>query len=179
MSRLFDLLNRLSGTESDPEMEFYRGVFLLNTLSPREFARVREIMHERRYDPDEFIFLKGQPGAAMFIIREGAVQIVADSPDGESEMVIASLEEGEFFGELALLDNSPRSASARSVGRTRLAAIFRGDLEDLLLNEPLISSKIHRQLAIVIGERLRSTNDRLVKAWAEARREPEQMDPVT
>jgi CRP/FNR family transcriptional regulator, cyclic AMP receptor protein len=169
--RFIRFLERLSGKDADPETTFYAGIPLLSSLNAKELARVRRLMFERSYEPDELVFLKGQPGAAMFVIREGEVKVLVPNPEGGADIEIARLQAGDFFGELALLDNSPRSASVRSVERTRLSAIFRGDFEDLLLNDPLISSKINRQLAIVIGNRLKAANAELVRERSQARRD--------
>jgi len=147
------------------ENAFVKQVPLLRTLTNRELVRIEEMMHERSYEPGEYIFHIHQPGAAIFFIKEGDVRVfipadtLGDNDNMEKKDIeIAVLQRGEFFGELALLDNSPRSASVMAKTQTEVMAIFRGDFEELLIKDPVISSKINRQLAIMIGRRLKEAN---------------------
>ena len=73
-------------------------------------------------------------------------------------MQIALLKGGQFLGELALLDNSPRSASARALVPTVCYAFSRAELYRLQKEDPLISVEIYKNLAWVVGERLKAMN---------------------
>lgn len=157
------LIRKIFNRNSISENAFIKRIPLLKTLTNRELYRIQDIMHERSYEPGEFIFHINQPGAAIFFIQQGEVRIFipAESLEGEKEkkdIEIAVLKQGDFFGELALLDSSPRSASVMAKTQTETMAIFRGDFEELLIKDPVISSKINRQLAIMIGHRLKEAN---------------------
>src|SRR5260370_14573039 len=91
---------------------------------------VSDIMFERKYDANESIFEEGQPGAALFLILDGkvAVEIFRET----STTRLAVLEKGAFFGEMALLDDTPRSATARALEQTRTLALYRNDLRWLV-----------------------------------------------
>ncbi len=136
---------------------------IFQDLSRRELRTVSEILYDRTYEAGEDIFLADQPGAAMFIITSGKVTILLDSEAEHQTTTLAELGEGDFFGEIALLDNSPRSATARAITKTTMLAIFRADLDKLILNEPYIAARIMRQLAIVIGMRLKETNKQVAR----------------
>jgi CRP/FNR family cyclic AMP-dependent transcriptional regulator len=129
-------------------------------LSRRELSRVADIIHERNYEVGEYMFHKDQPGAAMFIIKTGLVEIVMPDKEGK-ELTLAVLKKKTFVGELALLDDSPRSAGAKAVEPTEALAFFRTDLNKLLDSDPTIASKILKELALIIGKRLKLTNDQL------------------
>lgn len=133
---------------------------IFKNLTGRELKAVSEILYDRKYEAGESIFLMNQPGAAMFIIKSGRVQICIEG-ENENRAVLAELEEGNFFGEIALLENSPRSASAYALTNTELLAVFRSDLDKLISKEPYIAAKIMKQLAVVIGVRLKETNKML------------------
>lgn len=133
---------------------------LFQHLSKRELLTITDIVHHRTYEDKEYVFKKGQPGAAMFIVASGEVRII-DRDEDCNEVQLAVLGEGTFFGELALLDDSPRSASAVAAEATDIYAFFRNDLLKLLKADPHISSNIYRSLAIIIGDRLRKTNEQL------------------
>ena len=99
----------------------------------------------------------------MFIIKSGEVNIVDPDPDIDSgQNIIATLGENAFFGELALLDDSPRSASAKANTNSEVYAFFRTDLERLLTSSPQIGLQVYRALAMIIGTRLKSTNEQLL-----------------
>lgn len=131
---------------------------IFQDLSRRELRTVSEMLYDRSYESGEDIFLTDQPGAAMFIITSGRVRIMLEGSGDTPDTTLAELGEGDFFGEIALLDSSPRSATARAATKTELLAIFRADLDKLMMNEPFIAARIMKQLAIVIGMRLKETN---------------------
>lgn len=133
---------------------------LFEKLTKRELRNVADIIYERSYETDEFMFEKGQPGAAMFAIKSGSVQVVVPDKKG-NDIVLATLKPGTFVGELALLDDSPRSAAAKAVEKTEALAFFRSDLNKLLDTEPEIASKIFKELSLIIGQRLKATNEQL------------------
>src|SRR6266513_624505 len=117
---------------SSPELDrvqFLKTVPFFDQLSNRQLKRVSDIMFERTYETEELIFEEGQPGAALFLILDGkiAIEIYRET----STMRLAVLERGAFFGEMALLDEMPRSATARAVERTRTLALYRTDLNGL------------------------------------------------
>ena len=131
---------------------------LFKHLSKKEIKKVNLISYERNYKRDEFLFKEGNPGAGMFIIKNGSIAIERKSEKGDI-ILLATLISGDFVGELALLNDSPRSASARCSKNTKVIVFFRQDLFNLIDREPVLGSKILKELAIMIGERLKETNE--------------------
>lgn len=142
-------------------IQFLKTVPFFNELSNWQLKRVSEIVFERTYDVGELIFEEAQPGAALFLIMEGQVSVEIYKEKFTAKLAV--LEKGAFFGEMALLDESPRSASARAVEPTRTLALYRNDLNRLIHTDPETACHIYRALARIVGDRLRSTND-LVQA---------------
>jgi len=126
--------------------------FLLAGLSAGELNIVEGFMHDRRYLAGEVVFDEGEDGQALYIIHSGQVAICHP---GQGDHPIAVLGAGEFFGELALLDDSPRSAQARAMTDAEVAVLFRGDFERLMESHAHISTLIAMQLARYLGQRLR------------------------
>ncbi|HEX9614634.1 MAG TPA: cyclic nucleotide-binding domain-containing protein [Bacteroidota bacterium] len=131
-------------------------------LTFRELKEVSAIIHRREYRAGEPVFYQGDPGLGMYIIQEGSVSIVIAEPDGEQKD-LAVLSEGDFFGELGLLDESPRSAGAVCKTDCLLIGFFRPDLLDLIERKPSLGIKIVIKLAEIVGERLRKTDKELSK----------------
>lgn len=142
-------------------LQFLKTVPFFNELSHRQLRKVSEIVFERNYDVGELIFEEGQPGAALFLITDG--QVAVEIYKEKFTAKLAVLERGAFFGEMALLDESPRSASARATEPTKTLALYRNDLNQLINKDPETACHIYRALARIVGDRLRSTND-LVQA---------------
>jgi CRP/FNR family transcriptional regulator, cyclic AMP receptor protein len=129
-------------------------------LSARELKKTSALIYERSYQAGEYLFEKGQPGTAMFIIKTGQVKVVV--PGHDSEVELATINPEDFLGELALLDDTPRSASAKAAEKTETLAFFREDLSELVETYPSIAVKIMRDLAIIVGQRLKASNEQLM-----------------
>ena len=95
----------------------------------------------------------------MYVIIDGSVKII----DHDTDTVFASLLNDDFFGELALLDEEPRSATAVAEEPSELVGFFRTDLLTLMERDPVLGNKILMNLSRVLGERLRKTNEELAK----------------
>jgi CRP-like cAMP-binding protein len=88
-------------------------------------------LRQRRFRRNEVIFHQGDPGDSLHIVDEGSVKITLPSPEGE-EAIIATLRQGDFFGELALLDGASRSATAVALEPTSTLALPRDAFMELL-----------------------------------------------
>jgi CRP/FNR family transcriptional regulator, cyclic AMP receptor protein len=99
-------------------------------LSRRQLGKLLVKFFEKEYLPGEIIFMEGEPGKALFIIIAGKVSICRALNEGEE--LLATLTAGGYFGELALIDDQPRFASARVAEASRLLILYRSDFEDLI-----------------------------------------------
>ena len=133
---------------------------LFTNMSDGELREFEKLIHRRQFKANETIFWEGEPGVGMYVIRKGGVAICKHLPGEEREELVV-LREGEFFGELALLNESPRSASAISKNATQIIGLFRPDLFELLERKPRLGNKFLFQLALIIGERLKRTNSEM------------------
>ncbi|MCE0484029.1 MAG: cyclic nucleotide-binding domain-containing protein [Methylacidiphilales bacterium] len=137
---------------SNPRLQLLKDVVLFKDLSMRELAMVDSLMHERRYLADEIIFDEGEEGQGLFVVLSGRVKIARFA--SPLEMLI-ELGPGAFFGEVALLDQSVRSAQARALEDVQIAVLFRAEFYSLLETHSAIASRISFQLARVLAARLR------------------------
>ncbi|MCK4578437.1 MAG: cyclic nucleotide-binding domain-containing protein [Candidatus Marinimicrobia bacterium] len=144
-----------------------RNVPIFSSLSKRELREIERLVHHREYTSGEVIFNHGDPGLGMYIIIKGTVQIV-NNQDRDNIIVYSELGDGDFFGDLALVDDSDRSATAQSSGDTRLIAFFRPEMQAILTRFPALGNKIMVGLAEVIAQRLRKTNEYLIEVQQQA-----------
>lgn len=154
------ITSKLKSSGTIDNIEVLKLCPIFSDLANKELKKVSVIIYERSYQAGEYLFEKGQPGTAMFIIKSGLVKVVV--PGHESEAELATIYPEDFLGELALLDDTPRSASARAAEKTEALALFREDLNELIESYPAIAVKIMRKLAIIIGHRLKASNELLM-----------------
>jgi len=121
--------------EHDVAAAALRRCALFADCDPATIAGVVRHLGRRRYRRGDTIFHQGDPGDALHILVSGAVKIALPSTEGE-EAIIATLRPGDFFGELALLDGAPRSATAGALEATETLVLPRAVFRDLLDRDP-------------------------------------------
>ena len=136
-----------------PRLHRLKNSALFNSLTPLELKILDGLMHERRYLTDEIVFDEGEEGQALYLITSGRVLI--SRAHGSAFTVVAELGPGSVFGDMALLDDSPRNAQARAMENCELAVFFRADFMGLMETDAVIGYKISLALARLIGQRLR------------------------
>jgi CRP/FNR family cyclic AMP-dependent transcriptional regulator len=141
-----------SKTPSDPRLKLLQSVVLFQDLCLRDLGMVNGLLHERRYLAGEVIFDEGEEGQGLFVVLNGRVKIARK----DSEFTI-EFGPGSFFGEVALLDQSARTAQARAVEDTLIVVLFRVEFSTLLETHSSIASRISFQLARVLAARLRQS----------------------
>jgi CRP-like cAMP-binding protein len=122
-------------------------------LEPDALERLAGGMRSRRFRRGEVIFHIGDPGDALFVIVDGEVKISLPSETGE-EAILATLQSGDVFGELALLDGAPRSASASALSPTETVVLPRDKFRELIATEAGVRDAL---LASIAGELRRLT----------------------
>jgi len=147
------------GISKNPILDVMSHIPMFENLAPSELKEVARLTHEREYKKDEHVFKKLAPAEGMYFIIKGDIEIL----DPDSGTVFVNLSDGDFFGELALLDEEPRSASAIAKSSSKLGGFFRSDLLTLMSRDPKLGNKIMMDLSRVLGERLRQTNKDLAK----------------
>jgi CRP/FNR family transcriptional regulator, cyclic AMP receptor protein len=111
-------------------------------------------MRVRRFRRGETVFHVGDPGDALFIVMAGSIKITLPADTGE-EAILATLRPGDFFGELALLDGAPRSATAVAIEPTETYVLAREGFRELIATEPQMREAL---LATLAAEVRRLTN---------------------
>lgn len=157
MDSIWNFIFKSKEQQEEETITVLRRLPIFKDLSRREVSCIERILHRRYYASSEDIFTQGVPGAGMYIILSGEVSIVLEP--GYKELAL--LKEGEFFGEMALLDESPRSATARAKTACTVLGFFQSDLFGLLERSPRLGSKIVLRLARIVGDRLKHSNEQV------------------
>ena len=138
------------------EPSFFRKFTLFAELDDRELAAIAVVAKSRRYAKDDVIFHADESGDIFCLIKEGQVKVTMISPEGK-EIILSLLGPGDFFGEMALLDNEPRSATIIATEPLEIVTIWRSDFLHILSENFDITQKVLAELS----RRLRSASNRI------------------
>lgn len=133
-----------------------RRVPLFAQLGNDDLARVAAMIRERPYPRNSVIVFEDDPGDALFVVAAGQVKVVLIGEDGR-EVILAVLGPGDFFGEMALIDDEPRSAHVIAMDDARLLVLRRDDFHQALEGNPRIALGLLRTLS----RRLRRADDQI------------------
>ncbi len=135
-------------------MEYLAKIPLFAGLSDRQMKKVSNRFITREYAAGDYIVTQGKGGAGMFTIISGAAEAVIESVDGE-KTVVNTFGATDFFGEIALLDDGPRTASVIATKNTTCMILSREDFIAIMKNDAdmgvVIAEEIAKRLRRVIG----------------------------
>jgi CRP/FNR family transcriptional regulator, cyclic AMP receptor protein len=146
-------------------LAFFRGIPIFHGLTARQLGRVMLSMQRRQYRAGESLFEEGQVGKAVFVIKNGQVELTRETPSGRR--VLGTLGAGQMFGEMALLEQMQRTASATVIEDGEIFLLYTATLDALIRHHPAVGVKLLRNMAIMLSALLRKTNkelDRRLKA---------------
>ncbi len=132
--------------------EMWMATPLFEKISRRECRELVRTMHPRHYKKGEMVFNSGDIGASIVLIRSGSIEIRA------AEKLLAELAAGDFFGEVALIIDEPRTADAIATEDSELIFFLRSDLEEWVKRSPKSGAQFMLNIATVLAARLRHTN---------------------
>ncbi|HYI09757.1 MAG TPA: Crp/Fnr family transcriptional regulator [Thermoanaerobaculia bacterium] len=135
---------------------FFRKFPLFADLDDRELAEIAAVAKPRRFPMGEVVFYADQIGDIFYLIREGQVKVTMTSPEGK-EIILSIMGPGDFFGEMALLDDEPRSATVVATEALDVVSIWRNDFLEILAENHTIAKKILAELS----RRLRTASSRI------------------
>jgi len=144
------------------DLQDRRGLFAEQSLSGLELNFLTTLSKEELYEPGEAIFHEGEPAESMYVVLDGKVRISKHIP-GAGEEALSFLERGAFFGEMALIEREPRSATAVAHGGEAIVlGIPREVLRGLLDIEKVSSTRLLRLLCEMLARRLQELDEKLV-----------------
>jgi CRP-like cAMP-binding protein len=131
---------------------------LFNGMSDAEIEALGGFFNEKLMPEGMTVFVENMPGESLFLIRQGAIQISRMLAEGDEKTpVILGAE--EVFGEMAILDAAPRSATARVAEEARLLSLRKAEYEVLCEQNPRLALKLTRNIVRVFSRRIRENDD--------------------
>jgi CRP-like cAMP-binding protein len=144
--------------DTSDRIALLRHVRLFAGLSEEDLEAIAEVSVSRRYQAGEVVFREGDGGDTCYIVRSGLARAVRQHSDGRS-ITLSHFGPGDIFGELAMFDEEPRSATVDVIDALEAMAIPGRDMQRLMREYPEIAVKLNTALA----QRLRATNERLAR----------------
>lgn len=145
-------------SQSGQTVELLEGLSLFESLDDGSLAQLADAALVRTFCAGEVVFREGDDSDTCYVVRSGMVRATREHSDGRT-LTLATFGPGEVFGEMAVFDQRPRSATIDAVTDTELVAILGADMRRLLHDHVEITFK----LAEALVERLRTTDDRLAR----------------
>ena len=149
---LWSNIFRASSDEVEAIASYWCSSPLFKNIPKRHVRHLSENMHVRHYQAEETVFREGDQGAGTILVLDGQVRIMA------RDNVLATLENGDFFGEIALAENDKRTADAICDSDSTLVFFLRHDLEEWIETEPRLGAVFLMNLASVLAQRLHQAN---------------------
>ena len=137
-------------------VNFLKHIPLFASLKDIELEAINQLSFTKKCPKDTIILLENEEGDALFIIIKGKVKVTTFSESGK-EVIFSMLKEGDFFGDMSLLDGNPRSATVISIEDSELRLIRRNDFKTLMQKYPEIALKLLEELT----SRLRKADERI------------------
>lgn len=135
--------------------EFLTKIPIFKFLPEDDHVALVSLWKVRKLRAGETLFRKGEHGSSMYVIEEGEIEILLPVDPPINEMILSTFKEGEFFGELSLFADTPRTASARALIDTSLVEMQRGDFITFVMERPSVSVSMLAEMA----KRLQLTNE--------------------
>ncbi|BCR05016.1 cyclic nucleotide-binding protein [Desulfuromonas versatilis] len=140
------------------KLDDLKGSFLFKDMAEDEISTLAGIFSEKRMDEGMTVFIENMPGESLYLVQRGAIKISKMLAEGE-EKTLVILGPEDVFGEMAILDGAPRSATARVAETAQLLSIKKDDFEKLCDSNPKLGLKLMRNIIRVFSQRIRENNE--------------------
>ncbi|MDI6739056.1 MAG: cyclic nucleotide-binding domain-containing protein [Candidatus Edwardsbacteria bacterium] len=139
--------------------EVLKKVVLFKYLSPSELDSLASRLQKRESAKGAVVFKEGSEGQEMFLITKGEIEISITRND--SKLVLAELGESSFFGEMALITDKPRTATAIALVDSEAYILSKTEFQGLLVKEPQLMARLLMAMAEILCQRIQATNENL------------------
>jgi len=141
-------------------------------MANAEIASLSELFAEKSMPAGKTVFIENMPGESLYLVKEGTIRISKMLAEGDEQTLLV-LGPEDTFGEMAVLDGAPRSATARVVEDARLLSIRKSEFEELCDSYPALGLKLMRNIIRIFSKRIRESNEeyREMLIWSLGRKD--------
>jgi len=148
------------GKMSQDIIDFLINIPIFDRLNAKEFKIIEKYMDRIDVNPGKIVFKQGDRGNYVCFLADGTLDVVKESETGKS-IVISTLSKGRSIGEMAVIDDLPRSATVKARTKSTLLTLSRDNFNYILAGHPSIGVKILKGIARLLSMNLRKTSSRL------------------
>lgn len=138
------------------KLAFLKGLPLFSSLKEKELMEISRFTYEKKVKKGSVIFYQGEQGSTLYLIAKGRVKVVLTGESGK-ELVLAILKKGDFLGEMSIIEDEVRSATAIAVEPTTFLTIEKENFINFLMNNPKTMLGVLRELS----KRLRNADEKI------------------
>lgn len=150
----------------DPEFkdkrDFLAHLPIFQGIRSSDFTYLFRTLQEKTYQKGETLFVEGDIGRALFIVVSGSISLTRNK--GGTTEALAEVKPGEIFGEMALLEEMPRTATATASEKTKAYLLYKNKLDALLYEHPRLGVVVTHYLARNLSARMRAVMETQIKA---------------
>jgi len=132
---------------SKADLDYLRILPPFQDLTEEKFDSLSENISDIKLSKGESVFKAGEEGDAFYVIKSGMVRVHIEAPDNGEKIILSNLSEGDYFGEMALLTNGPRSASIETITNVSLLRLDKAGFDRILEEDPKVSIAISHMLS--------------------------------
>ena len=153
------ILDKFFNRAYDPsvleKIKFLAQISLFKNIRRKDLLYILENLYEKKYLKNEVLFNEGDIGRALFIIYSGSVGLYKKNE--EQNVLFSEVKVGDFIGEMALLEEMPRTLGAICLEESVIFMLYKTNIENMISSKPKIAAKINYNLAKILSSRLRNT----------------------
>ncbi len=138
-------------------IDWLKKIFLFKGIDREGLKTIMSLLEQRRYNAGQLIYSENEKGGSLFIIKSGRVRVYRTGKDMKA-VELAELKEGDVFGEMTFLDESPHTANISAVDDTELLVLHKAKFEELAESNPKHAYIITKNLLLVIESIIRKMN---------------------
>jgi len=149
-----------------------RGSALFVDMTDAEIASLAELFSEKKMPAGKTVFLENMPGESLYLVKEGTIRVSKMLAEGDEQTLVV-LGAEDTFGEMAVLDGAPRSATARVIEDAHLLSVNKNDFDELCSSYPALGLKLMRNIIRIFSRRIRESNEeyREMLIWSLGRKD--------
>jgi CRP-like cAMP-binding protein len=140
------------------DIESLKAIPLFQDFTPQELNTVITLFFEKAYTKNSTLFVEGMTGEILYVIKKGSV-LIQKKVGPNQEALLATLRDGELLGEMSLIDNRPRTATARVGEESVLLVMTKKAFNTMMEKHPEIALKVVLYFLKIANERLRKANE--------------------
>ncbi|OHB32264.1 MAG: hypothetical protein A2X84_08915 [Desulfuromonadaceae bacterium GWC2_58_13] len=145
---------------------------LFADMTDAEIASLAELFTEKTIPAGKTVFVENMPGESLYLVKEGTIRISKMLAEGDEQTLVV-LGAEDTFGEMAVLDGAPRSATARVIEDAHLLSIRKSEFDELCESYPALGLKLMRNIIRIFSKRIRESNEeyREMLIWSLGRKD--------